>query len=597
MKKPIFPRILLLLILYGVVFVILVMAQFAKQGGFTLRVGNFVISGQYRMPREGDPPPVPNLQPLTGELSVFFGGMEFRLSGEEGENGFAFIDKKNERTPVLPESMTLEDESVLFHLPQGADLSFSTQYVGGKAELQILASLPEELSALELPFKPLRNSGIRDSGNGNFTIRVDGISYSFKRPAADPDRRILVIRPGSPLSYGIVPEKKAFSPEDYTVPQAAHYGEILSRWRDRNFSLWNRIIANQNDEDMVIAYSGEAVSRGTYKSAVSSIPSAFIRGTHRSHESSVYLGRLGEAFRSLSAAEREKLSRLSRLINEKSLDFLKEIHVIGYFAVRGYGSFMDDGAELIKAMDPSTLSLELTPGIFEGYMDWKFYRPRNENPFERLVDQACYVISGGIMKDPSGERVLVFHGGQGDLEFNLRLGKALLDWAEQGENGPWAGLARSLILSTLALEDSAGSAPRRVEIAGTGEIAEESGGARISTARLYHILAPGEYGPRALSIGAVVNGLWAWTAAASLSASQENNVLDISVGFPAGETHYMLVRGVRPFTKIQLYGMDFRTDPQFERYDSSGWVYQAAEQTLLLKMRHRAAVEHIRLFY
>jgi hypothetical protein len=443
----------------------------------------------------------------------------------------------------------------------------------------------------------MRNSGVRDAGNGNFAVLVDGISYGFKRPPEEWDRRVLVIHPETPVSYGMVPEKGAFNAGNYIIPQAARYGEILSRWRDRNFSLWNRIITNQNDEDMVIAYNGEAVSRGTYKSAVSSIPASFIGGTGKSYESSVYLGRLGDAFRSLSSMEREKLSRLSRLINEKSMDFLREVHVIEYFAVRGYGNFIDDGAELVRVMDPSTLTPELAPGILEGYMDWKLYRPRNENPFERLMDQACYVISGGIVMDPPGEQVLVFHNGQGDVEFNLRLGKALLDWAEQEQNEPWAGLARSLILSVLALEDGSGSAPRRLRITGTGEIAEETGFPRISTARLYRVLSPGGYGPRGLPIGAAVNGLWTWTAAAFISVSQENNILDISVGFPAGETHYMLVRGVRPFSKIQLYGIDFRTDPQFERYDSSGWVYQAAEQTLLLKMKHRAMAEHIRIFY
>jgi hypothetical protein len=595
MKKPIFPRILLLLILYGVIFVILVMIQFAKQGGFTLRVGNFVISGQYRIPREGELPPLPDMQPLTGELSVFFGGMEFRLSGEAGENGFALVTAGKQRIPVLPESMTLGDESVLVHLPGGTGLGFSTQYVGGKAELHISASFSGEAAALELPFKPLRNVGIRDSGDGQFTLLADGVSYSFKRPLENPGRRVLVLRPGVSTAYGIVPEKTAFNPGDYIIPQAARYAEALSRWRDQNFSLWNRIIADQTDENMVIAYNGEAISRGTYKSAAASISPAFTSGSHKSYESSVYLGRLGDAFRSLSASEREKLSRLSRLINEKSLDFLKENHVIEYFAVRGYGSFMDDGAELIRAMEPSTLTMELTPGVLEGYLDWKLYRPRSENPFERLVDQACYVISGGILRHE--ERVLVFQGGQGDTEFNLRLGTALLDWAEQGKNGPWTGLARSLILSALALDDGSGSVPRRLRISGTGEITEESGGPRISSARLYRILSPGEYGPRALPIGAAVNGLWTWTAASSLAVSQENNILDISVSFPAGETHYMLIRGVRPFRKIQLYGMDFRTDPQFERYDSSGWVYQPVEQTLLLKMKHRAAAEHIRIFF
>jgi len=59
----------------------------------------------------------------------------------------------------------------------------------------------------------------------------------------------------------------------------------------------------------------------------------------------------------------------------------------------------------------------------------------------------------------------------------------------------------------------------------------------------------------------------------------------------------MVVRGVKPFNRIQIYGMDFRTDPRFERYDSSGWAYSASEQTLLLKMKHRSPTEYVRIFY
>jgi hypothetical protein len=59
----------------------------------------------------------------------------------------------------------------------------------------------------------------------------------------------------------------------------------------------------------------------------------------------------------------------------------------------------------------------------------------------------------------------------------------------------------------------------------------------------------------------------------------------------------MMIRGVRPFVRLQLYGINYPSDPQFERYDSSGWVYSPQEQTLLLKMKHRSAVERIRIFY
>ena len=43
--------------------------------------------------------------------------------------------------------------------------------------------------------------------------------------------------------------------------------------------------------------------------------------------------------------------------------------------------------------------------------------------------------------------------------------------------------------------------------------------------------------------------------------------------------------------------MAFRTDPRFETYNSSGYVYKKSTNTLLLKSRHKAAFEVIRLVY
>jgi hypothetical protein len=190
----------------------------------------------------------------------------------------------------------------------------------------------------------------------------------------------------------------------------------------------------------------------------------------------------------------------------------------------------------------------------------------------------------------------VFQGNQAETEFNLRLGKALWAWAEDSGRNEWAGLGRSLVLSVLSLEDGAGTVPWGLSLSPGGE-AGEAPGPRISGARLYRVLSPGEYFPRSLRAGSRVNGIWAWTAASALNAVQENNILDISVSFPPGETHYMMIRGLGPFSKIQLYNMDYRTDPEFERYDSSGWVYSARDQILTLKMKHRSTVEHIRIFY
>ena len=223
----------------------------------------------------------------------------------------------------------------------------------------------------------------------------------------------------------------------------------------------------------------------------------------------------------------------------------------------------------------------------------------------------CLRRQRGVQSQP--DRVFSFYGSQGDTEFNLRLGKALLIYTDaltqatqgggqnsaqvNGQIKSWAGIGRSLVLSALSMGDASGMVKTGLVISDTGEISESPQTSALTTARLYRILNPGDFYPRAVAIGATANSIWTWTAAQTVTASQDNNVMDIAVTFPAGETHYMIIRGVRPFTKIQLYNMDFRTDPQFERYDSSGWSYISQEQTLILKMKHKAEKEDIKIFY
>jgi hypothetical protein len=611
-KKPVFLQIMGLLVLYAGIFVVLVIIQFREKGSFTQKIGRAVVSGQ-RWIGEGERGPAnPDEILLAGGVSVFFGGLEFRL-GEE-EEGFALIDRAGNRHPAAPEGMQASGDSVSFRFSGGTELAFATQYAGTNAELRISGRFSTGAAGADIPFRPLRSSRIREGGDGQLTVSAAGATYVFSRLNGQGEMVIPLRTGGGPVVYRAAPEKRAFAPADFVLPQVSSlrgYGDYIARWQDQSFSLWTQIAPGQNDEDTVIAYSGEAVRRGVYKAAVSAVSPAFLEGSRRTYESSVYLGGMRQALQSFTGREREKINRLSRQINEKSPDFLRDNRAFEFLAARSYGSFVDDGIVFIRSLDPASLTLELIPGVFEGWMDLKEYRPQEDNPFDRLIDQACYVVSEGVRKadeiylagrdgavPQAGNWVFVFQENSGDMEFNLRLGKALLNWAETSGRGDWAGLGRSLVVSVLSLTDSAGTVPRSIEAAAGGEI-RETPGPRISAARLYRLLCPGQYYPRPARIGSGAAGIWTWTAASALGAVQddEGKVLDISVSFPPGETHYMMIRGIRPFVKIQLYDMDYRTDPEFERYDSSGWIYAAADQILVLKMKHRAAVEHIKIFY
>jgi hypothetical protein len=391
---------------------------------------------------------------------------------------------------------------------------------------------------------------------------------------------------------------KPFDPAGFVIAEARSeqtFNDALGRWRDRSFAFWSRTAAQHSEEDTVIAYSADSLRRGAYRAAVSSTPAAFRSGSRRSYRSSVYLGGMAQARSSFTAAEQENLSRISRLINEQSPDILKESHVFEFLALRGLTDQVTGVLEFIRSIDAAALTLEHCPGIFEAYIDGRQWLSQAENHFERLIEQACRLVAGGLVKDPERDMVFVYRDGSAESEFNLRLGKALWTWAGDTGSDDWAALGRSLALSVLSLADDSGAVPALVQSESAGT--DEKSDGRISAAVLYRILNPGEFYPRAVGIVSGANSVWAWTASPLVSAVQNGGRLDISVSFPVNETHYMIIRGLRPFVRLQLYNIDYRSDPQFERYDSSGWVYYPQDQILVLKMRHRAETEYIRIFF
>jgi hypothetical protein len=608
-KKPIFPRIAGLFMVYAGVFVILVIIQFASHRSFTLSVGDFVVSGNYSGQKAGTEALPDNERLLDGDAGILYGGMEFFLTGDGGNNSLGILTGDGGREPVRPISMTVSDRSVLFRLSGGAEISFNSQHNGGAQELEIRIDLPEGCQGLELPYRLLRSSRIRRSADGESHVIAGGKSYRFNESTVDYARRLVILGIHEPAAfYGAIPEAEVVDPSRFILSEARdrrRYDEALNRWRDQSFSLWRLSAAGNPDEETILAYLAESVPRGSYPSAVAAISPNVAGGTQRGFRSSAYLGRMDQGLRSNLVYERENFSRLSGLIAEGSVDFLKDIHVIEFLAVRGHGSLIDSGAGIVNSInsgldtDPDP---ELSPGILEGYLDWLLYRPNTDNPFERLADQACFFLSDKIVAGYEGKRILVFDRGQADLEFNSRLGAALTAYGESTGQELWAGIGRSLVLSVLAFVDETGTAPLVLSLGPDGGIEPDAGAARnavLSSARIYRLLRLGDYSARAVGLQAGANSVWTWTAASTVTANfnQENNMLDISVAFPRGETHYMLIRGIRPFTQLQLYNIPYRTDPRFESYDSSGWAYSPSEQTLMIKMKHQLPTEHIQIYY
>ncbi|WP_319560173.1 hypothetical protein [Marispirochaeta sp.] len=105
------------------------------------------------------------------------------------------------------------------------------------------------------------------------------------------------------------------------------------------------------------------------------------------------------------------------------------------------------------------------------------------------------------------------------------------------------------------------------------------------------LTAASTYAPRAIRLGENVD--WMWTAAADVQfRGGDPGVL--SFRFPQGGIHHFALYGVEPFDRIQMHGISWKSDPEFQRY-SDGWVYNPGTKTLFFKIRHRSERQEIRI--
>jgi hypothetical protein len=607
MKKPVAPRIAGLLVLYLGVFTFLVVLQFGRERSFTRQVGAMTISGHYgeTVPNDDTDANLNEFSP-EGDLSVFFGGMEFRITGPGGDFAFLRSDGTKETPAIL--RLALEEDSVFIRFtefteaddPQSRlELVFNSRISSGGPELRITGSFGEDYTGFEIPFRPLRNTRMQNMGDGNFTVTAGELDFAFVSSRLDMTRRILIADAESPVVvYRGISGEDSFSPSDYVLAEALtidQYVYQVSQWRNQIFAAWNRTpTASLDNEELVTAYIADAVHRGVYREVVSRIPRSFLDNSRRTYVSSAFFGRLTQGLRSLSAAEQERASRLTELTAAGPGEFFAEPHTIAENAIRGNDVFIDQGVALLTALEEPVL--ELVSPILEALVDLAVYRG-GDNSLDHLIEPSLGLVAEALRKNEADGRVLVFAEDGGEFaayaEFNLRLGAALNQYGRLAGRDDWAAVGRSLVLSVLAQTDTVGMVPL-VSTLSTDGVFIAKRDSRFSAARLYRYLRFNNY-PRAERIAGGING-WAWTAVSSISVTQNGDITDIAVSFPAGETHYMMLRGIKPFTKIQLYGIDYRTDPQFERYDSSGWVYSSSEQTLLLQVKHHTPVEHIVIY-
>jgi len=571
MRKPLASRILGLVAIYSIVFCFIVILQFSNKGNFSLNVGSINIKGRYLHEVNNQEA---EIIPITGGVRLFYGGLEFNLKEERGK-GLTLTSAENVIS-VNPEFMTVTDTSTRFIFPNGTSITFSSFDSERGHELQINAEFSDNTSEIIIPVIPRRSSLVRD--NGQVGILFSGNRYFFTNYSIEiEEEKIILSKDISFVSYRARSKQTVFDPSNFILEQSQDYAAVVRNWQNASFTYWNQNASTLQSEDDVIAYLSEALGRGNFPAMLNTIPSSFYNSSRHSHRSAVFLGGMTNAYRSFINNENDKSNMITRLIRERSLAILKEEKIIAYLITRGNNTQAYEIIELISSAEPAMLNIDYCAGLLEIFSDVRSLNLNTSNsdpnyPIGHLKEQILNLISGNLHHDSEDDIVYISASEGISKEYNLRLGKALDYWAQNSsfeQAKEWSAIGKSLVLSAIKNDNSG---------------------------NLYNHLNLGNYYPRA-TVLLPETGHWAWTVSPSVRASYIDGNLNLAFNFPVNASHYTIIRGIRPFLKVQIYGMDWRTDSQFERYDSSGWVYYPQEQALVLKVRHRATTENVRIFY
>ncbi len=556
-------------------------------------------------------------RPISGSLSVFFGGMEFRLSEQDG---LASVGTDGKVAAQRPVSLDKTGDALSVTLSDGATLRFSTRFEKGTEDLVVVASPVSGSVEQRIPFRPLRSSRIAELGDGRPAVLVGQDSYTFSGANTLAAERLLSVRAKRPsFSYGKVRLAAEPTLADFFIPgtDKVDYDRAVARWTDAALGTWERAMSRTTDEAVVVSYVEESSRRGAYHNAIASTPKAFVDSPSRTYRSAPYFGGLEVALRGMLAGERESLSHISRLLNEHSRDLLSESGLISFVYDRASSVVLSDIATFAQSIDPATIDLSSAVGILECWGEWDEYVASGPtllgggsangdgsapvNPFSRLIAQSEFVLQSGLRK--IGDGLYLVNSDRENISFSIRAGAVAQRYGFLSGKADWISIGRGLVVTALTYADAQASLPALLSLPeGQGQPGATKPAPatadRLSASTIYPMVAPRDLGPRAVSLSSSgYVGLWAWTAADAVRCLWQNHTLTLECDFPVGETHYLLLRGVAQFQRIQIYGVDYRTDPRFERWNSSGYVYDAASKTLLLKVRHKTATEVIRLIY
>ena len=603
--KHIVGRVVAYTVLYcSVIFGIFVL-QFTKGQTFSLTLGSMAVTGRQERTEAGETLPLLPLHVVSNGLDLYISEQNPVYAVDESDSVSALR--------VLAYQFYEAEARFSVHCSDDVVISFFSERRGDIDSLMVEAVLPEGIKRVLLPWKITQNAGI-ERADGKIFVRSGKKQYTFtgsfgfdsdrENTAAQLEGPHLVLAKAQPfasyktylpleeLDITTIPSMVQASAESYTAALNTFSSAVIHAGTQA-------LSSKQITEKTLTAYIAEMGQRGKFAGAMEAAPVQTLARNLRTYLSNPFYDNVQGTHVGLAADDAKKRELYAALIADNSLEIFEQDCLIPFLTDRGTKRSIEGLFRLIEKMDAAQLNARQAAGVLEVWLDCTHYYLERKALFEDLlpacekkITDALLLIDEGLFLSNDGTYI--------DSAVALTSARILMRYGIE-QSQVWQSVARMLITSLLRYSGESAVLPIGFTITGSKSTqlvitADDSG--MLDAGILYPLLMPdNSWYPHVQSLALQAEaGIWAWTCAQNIEVLENTSkTLVLRIRFPEGQSHYLTLHGIRPFYRIEMYGIPFRSDVRFEMYNSSGYTYNAGSKILYLKMRHKSEYETIRL--
>ncbi len=595
-------RIVALIILYTVIIFGIFMLQFTIGKTFSYKIGSINISGRHNVDDEKNP------QPLL-PLHIISNGLNFYVT----EQSPIIIEQSGKNIPLKILKYEKKENSFKIHCSENVDIIFSLPIADIEDSIKIQAFMPDSAKKLYFPWKLTPTARLERNEKNIFLIYgkqrfVFKGGSGFKSYKENPNSEFpqLILYRNKPTAYyeAFIKSKKMDfeSIPDNRMASNETYNTTIKNFEQTAISYFEKAISSKNyGEKLVTAYLAEKAKLGEYEDAIRIAPGKQLARQEKTYISSPFYNNLQKNNALLIKQNYKELKEVSRLIDEGNPNIFTKYKLIPFLMDNARQRFIPKLEKIALNARYEDLNSDICIGILELSLDYSRFYPNKKNKLQKVLPQCTKKINDSLLFIDDG-LYISSNGKSIDTRKTLNQAGILMRYGkEQANKKIWRFVGQMLFSSILNFSGESASIPAffNIQRNNNNEMGLMANDNLILHAdQLYPLVMNNSNYPHRESLSLQSEpGVWAWTVANKISIIENTaKMFRFKVSFKKGQAHYLIIRGIRPFYRIKIYGVNYKSDPRFENYKSSGYIYDSKTRSLLLKLQHKQDTEEIALF-